>query len=727
MDDELTLAELPVGCSAFITEIEADAAERARLSQLGLTPGTELICRLRAPGGSPVAFSVRGVTLALRDTDCRRIRLKPVDIQTEKTYLLAGNPNVGKSTVFNALTGLKQHTGNWCGKTVAGAAGHCTYRGQRITLIDTPGTCSLRSETAEESAAAEVLQNTPHDCVFCICDATSPERGIRLALELLELGEPVVLAVNLMDEAERQGIRIDRERLSARLGIPVITLTARKRGAAKALLDAAENAVPCRNEPPVRYGAETEDAIRRMTETEDCPRFSAVSALLKKAREHPDAASERTAAEIERALLDTAHRICAEAVRIPPSAGARTRRADTLLTSRLLRIPLMLLLFLLILWLTLTGANYPSKWLSAGCTWLCTAAKAGAETIGLPLWLSGALIDGALRGTGWVVSVMLPPMAIFFPLFTLLEDTGLLPRLAFNADRSFARCRACGKQCLTMAMGFGCNAVGVTECRIIRSRRERLIAVLTNALVPCNGRFPALTAVITCFFARTEHRLYAALLLTALVVLSIAVTLLCSALLSRTLLRGEPSSFVLELPPFRRPQILKVLVRSVLDRTVLVLGRAVTAAAPVSLLIWVLANVQQNGQSLLNLLAGLLSPFGLLLGLDGVILLAFLLGLPANEIVLPVAVTAYLGSSALTDYGSHAALHALLTAHGWTLHTAACFLMLTLFHAPCATTLLTVRKETGSRRLTAAAFLLPAAVGILLTGTLSALLTLCGI
>ncbi|MCR5305385.1 MAG: ferrous iron transport protein B [Oscillospiraceae bacterium] len=727
MDDELTLAELPVGCSAIITEIEADAAERARLSQLGLTAGTELICRLRAAGGSPVAFSVRGVTFALRDTDCRRIRLRAARPKNSRTYLLAGNPNVGKSTVFNALTGLKQHTGNWCGKTVTGAVGHCTYRGQHITLIDTPGTCSLRSETAEESAAAEVLLHTPHDCVFCICDATAPERGIRLALELLECGEPVILAVNLMDEAERQGIRIDRALLSAQLGIPVVTLSARKKGAARALLDAAADTVLPPEKPPLRYSEETEAEICRITGSEHSSRFAAVSALLQKARQNPDAESKRTAAETERVLLDAAHRICAAAVQIPPEAGARTRLADRLLTGPLLRIPLMLLLFLLVFWLTLVGANYPSKWLAAGCSALCAAAKTAAGTIGLPQWLSGALIDGALRGTGWVVSVMLPPMAVFFPLFTLLEDVGLLPRLAFNADRCFARCHACGKQCLTMAMGFGCNAVGVTECRIIQSRRERLIAVLTNALVPCNGRFPALIAVITCFFAGTGHSLRAALLLTVLIALSIAVTLLCSALLSRTVLRGTPSSFVLEMPPFRRPQLLRILVRSVLDRTVFVLGRAVVTAAPVSLLIWVLANCRISEQSLLSLLAGLLNPFGILLGLDGVILLAFLLGLPANEIVLPVAVTAYLGCTALTDYGSYAALHTLLTANGWTLHTAACFLILTLFHAPCATTLLTVRRETGSRRLTAAAFLLPSVVGILLTGGLSALLTLCGL
>ena len=720
MDDELTLAELPVGCSAFITEIEADAVECARLSQLGLTPGTELTCRLRAAGGSPVAFSARGITLALRDADCRRIRLKVRNARSsDRSYLLTGNPNVGKSTVFNALTGLRQHTGNWCGKTVTGAVGHCTYKGCQITLTDTPGTCSLRSETAEESAAAEAILHTPHDCILCICDATAPERGIRLVLELLELGEPVVLGMNLMDAAERQGIRIDTVLLSELLGIPVIVLTARKRGEAKALLDAAEHAGKSTCAERVQYSSTAEEEIKTIKEREHCTRFAAVSRLL--------SSDSAFAGEMMRTLSDAAHSVCEQTVTIPSSAGACSRIADCLLTNRYLRIPLMLGLFLLVIWLSLVGANAPSGLLAAGFSALCRVAHDAAAAAGLPEALSDALIEGVLRGTGWVISVMLPPMAIFFPFFTLAEDIGLLPRLAFNADRCFARCHACGKQCLTMAVGFGCNAVGVTECRIIQSRRERLTAILTNALVPCNGRWPALIAVILCFFAGSGHAFRAALLLAGLCMLSIAVTLLCSALLSRTVLRGEPSSFVLEMPPFRRPQIGKILLRSVLDRTVFVLSRAVITAAPVSLLIWLLANLQIRGETLLSELAELLSPVGMLLGVDGVILMAFLLGLPANEIILPVAVTAYTGCTVLTDYDSYAGLHAILTTHGWTLHTAACFLILMLFHSPCAATLLTVRKETNSRFLTFAAFLIPVITGIVLTAALSAILSLCGI
>lgn len=676
----ISLAELPVGSRGVITDMKVCEKERERLGQLGLIPGTEIVCKMRGAGGSPVAFTVHGVTLALRKETCRNILLN-AEIYT-KTYLLAGNPNVGKSTVFNALTGMKQHTGNWCGKTVTGAEGCFSDRGEQIRLIDTPGTYSLMSRTAEEAAAGEIIQNTPHDCVICVCDATCLERGLCFVLELLALDSRVVLCVNLMDEARKKHIRIDTEQLSAMLDIPVIGVTARKKQTLRPLIEAAAS----------------------------------------------QAAADSGAAEpsTRDALLQRASAIYRKAVRAPENPHRRTDAADRLLTGKWLKIPLMLLLLLVTFWITMVGANVPSALLSQLFSSLCDLVMRSADAVNCPAWLSGALIDGALRGTGWVVSVMLPPMAIFFPLFTLLEDVGILPRIAFNMDSCCAHCRACGKQALTMTMGFGCNAVGVTECRIIESRRERLIAILTNAFVPCNGRFPALLAIVTVFFAGGDAAgsFRAAGIMTLLILLSISVTFAASALLGRTILRGQPSSFVLELPPYRRPQLGKIIIRSVLDRTVFVLGRAVAVAAPVSLLIWIFANLQIHGQSILLHLADILQPLGALIGLDGVILLAFILGLPANEIVLPVAVTAYLGSTTLTDYGSLTALHTLLTAHGWTLLTASCFLIFTLFHAPCATTLLTVYKETGSRRWTFVSWLLPTATGFLLCGIITAIVHL---
>lgn len=728
----ISLAELQVGARGVIREIRADAEARRRFAELGLTPGAAVICRLRGSGGTPVAFTVRGVTLALRRGDCERILLEPEE-RAEAVYLLAGNPNVGKSTVFNALTGLKQHTGNWCGKTVSGAEGFCTERGRRIRLIDTPGTYSLFSRTAEELAACDVITHTPHDCILCICDATAPERGIRLALELMQLHTRAVLGLNLMDEAQAKGIRIDRKRLSSELGIPVVCLTARRRKTVRPLLETAAAQEAADYAAPMDFPEQAEQAVSGLCEMLHCDRFSAICvlsagkdaaarAVLDRCGMTPDALHSA----VSDALTERAAAITELCVRTPQEAGARARRADRILTHRYLKIPLMLGFLLVIFWLTMVGTSLPSELLLRATGALCDTAQSAADAIGCPLWLSGALIGGMLRGTGWVVSVMLPPMAVFFPLFTLLEDIGLLPRIAFNADRSFARCRACGKQCLTMAMGFGCNAVGVTGCRIIESRRERLIAILTNALVPCNGRLPTLLAIITSFFAgnASGSRLRAALMLTALTVLSVCVTMLSSFLLSRTLLRGEPTSFVLELPPYRRPQIMQTVIRSVRDRTLYTLGRAALTAAPVSLLIWLLANIRPGGSSLLLRIAGFLEPAGSLLGLDGVILLAFLLGLPANEIILPVAVTAYLGSSLLTDCGAGEPLYALLTANGWDLHRAGAFLLLLLFHSPCAATLMTVYRETGSKRWTFCAFALPVLAGVTLCLLLNALTVL---
>ena len=737
---EFTLADLPPGASAEI--IAVHGADRNRLLDLGITAGARLRCRMRGASGSPLAFTVHGVTLALRRDVCKQIKLG--ESGSTQTWLLAGNPNVGKSTVFNALTGMKQHTGNWCGKTVSGAEGVFRYDGKRITLIDTPGTYSVLSQSAEEAAAREMLCTVPHDRVICICDAVGLERGLILAQQLAEMDSRTVLCINLIDEAKRRHIEIDTEKLSQLLHIPVAGISARDRRTLPALLEAAAQSPP-QEHPVTPYAEPIETAVAAVSaelpdDTAVSKRWTALHLLIGDCP-FPAALPEETLRRAQESLTETgitpetlriqtaadtvrrAEAVYAECVSAPDIPYQPEETADRLLTGRFLRYPLMLLLLLVTFWITMSGANYPSAMLSEGFTALCAWLHPVFDRAGIPAGISGALIDGILRGTGWVVSVMLPPMAIFFPLFTLLEDIGLLPRIAFNMDACCAKCRACGKQALTMTMGFGCNAVGVTGCRIIGSRRERLTAILTNAFVPCNGRFPAMLAVVTAFFAGTGtgQPLRAALVMTLLILLSVGMSFAASALLGHTVLRGEPSSFVLELPPFRRPQILQILLRSLLDRTVFVLGRAVTVAAPVSLLIWLLANGQIGSQNLMQMLGGWLEPLGSFLGMDGVILLAFVLGLPANETVLPVAVTAYLGNSMLTDYGTSGTLQAILTAHGWTAATALCFLIFTMFHSPCAATLMTIRKETGSLRWTVLAAVLPTAVGMLLCAGIHAL------
>ena len=584
---------------------------------------------------------------------------------------LAGNPNVGKSTLFNALTGLRQHTGNWAGKTVATAKGEYTFEGEEYQLIDLPGTYSLAAHSQEEAVARDYIQSGQADAVVVVCDATCLERNLILVLQVLELTGKVLVCVNLMDEAKRLGVDVDLPALSKRLGVPVVGASAgREQG-----LDDLRQAIA-------------------VLVSADAP-----------------AAPERAPAE----RVTLAERYAAQVVRSAEAGRLRRqRRLDRLLTSKTTGIPLMLLLFGLVIWLTVAGANVPSALLTELFARIGTVLEGWLSPA--PAWLSGLLLDGVYRVTTWVVAVMLPPMAIFFPLFTLLEDLGYLPRVAFVMDHAFQKAKTCGKQCLTMCMSLGCNACGVTGCRIIDSPRERLIAILTSSLVPCNGKFPTLIALITLFFVGGRTGLLASLegaaLLLATLVLGVAGTLACSRLLSATVLKGMPSSFALELPPFRKPRVGQVIVRSMLDRTLFVLGRAVSVAAPAGAVIWLTANVTVGDASLLTHCTGFLDPFARLFGLDGVILMAFILGWPANEIVLPVMLMAYLATGSLVEFDDLTALGQLLTQHGWTWLTACCTMLFSLFHWPCSTTCLTIYKETGSVKWTALAVALPTMMGL---------------
>ena len=600
---------------------------------------------------------------------------------------LAGNPNVGKSTVFNALTNLHQHTGNWPGKTVATARGSYTYHGRTYALVDLPGTYSLRPGSAEEEVTRDYLLSGEADVTLVVADATCLERNLALVLQILEIAWPVVLCVNLLDEAAKKHIEVDLALLQQKLGCPVVGAAARGGQGLDALRQALEDAAL---HPQPRPGGPA-----------PCPEWCAGCGECRAAAAMAQAAG--IAREVVTLDDEKAHR--------------RDRALDRLLTSKATGIPAMLLLLAGVLWLTMVGANIPSELLSRLLMGWQEPLRGALQALNAPWWLEGALVDGMYRTVAWVVSVMLPPMAIFFPLFTLLEDAGYLPRVAFNLDHFFQRSGAHGRQSLTMCMGLGCNACGVMGCRIIQSPRERLIAILTNSFMPCNGRLPTLIALISMFFV-TGSGLWgsvtAAAALMGAIVLAVAMTLWASRLLAATVLQGESSSFSLELPPYRAPQVGQVLVRSIFDRTLFVLGRAVAVAAPAGLLIWAAANVDIGGQSILVRLAGLLQPLGALMGLDGFILLAFLLGFPANEIVVPCILMGYLSTGALTDYGSLAELHGLLSANGWTTATALCALLFTLFHFPCGTTCFTIWRETRSAKWTALAVALPTAVGICL-------------
>ncbi len=400
--------------------------------------------------------------------------------------------------------------------------------------------------------------------------------------------------------------------------------------------------------------------------------------------------------------------ICRKSKKVPWQ-----EKVDRIVISRLFGYPIMLLLLGMIFWITIVGANYPSNLLARILFTFQDVLTQWFLVLGAPDWLHGFLVLGMYRTLAWVVSVMLPPMAIFFPLFTLLEDLGYLSRVAFNLDNAFKKVKACGKQCLTMCMGFGCNAAGVVSARIIDSPRERLLAILTNNFVPCNGRFPTLIAISSIFIAGTAaltQSFIAAGAVILTVLLGIVVTLVVSWGLSLTLLKGQPSSMILELPPYRRPKIGAVIYRSMLDRTLFVLRRAVIIAAPAGAITWVLANVYIGEMSILLHMVAFLDPLARAIGLDGFILLAFILGMPANEIVIPVLLMSYLATGQLTDFTSLAELKTVLVANGWTWLTAINTMLFTLLHWPCGTTLLSIYKETGSKKWTLMGFLLPTVI-----------------
>ena len=587
---------------------------------------------------------------------------------------LAGNPNVGKSTVFNTMTGLRQHTGNWPGKTVTNARGYAVYKEQGYIMVDIPGCYSLQSHSAEEEVARDFICSGVPDAVVVVCDALCLERNLKLVLQIMEQTENVVVCANLMDEAARKHIKLDLKELEKRLGVPVVGTAARD-------------------------GIGIEGIYRAINET------------VKKAADCEHREGEET-----NRIYKTPEEICTGVIEYEDKEYIMPdRKKDMIFTSKITGIPIMILMLFVMFWLTIIGANYPSELLHAAFSLLEEKLMLFFVWLGVPVTIREMVVYGMYRVVAWVVAVMLPPMAIFFPLFTILEDSGYLPRVAFNLDKCFKKCHACGKQALTMCMGLGCNAAGVTGCRIIDSPRERLIAVITNSFIPCNGRFPTLIAIITMFFiggtAGIGNSIAAALILAGLILLGVGVTFMVSWLLSVTVLKGIPSSFALELPAYRRPQVGKVIIRSICDRTMFVLGRAIVAAAPAGIIIWLSANIMINNMTILSYLAGILEPFAGLMGMDGVILLAFILGLPANEIVVPIIIMAYLSQGSLAEIKDMAVLKQLLVDNGWTWITAVSTMLFSLIHWPCATTCLTIRKETGSIKWTLVSFLLPAILG----------------
>lgn len=671
---------------------------------------------------------------------------------------LAGNPNTGKSTIFNSLTGLKQHTGNWPGKTVTNAQGYYNYNNQKYTVVDLPGTYSLLSNSLEEEIARDFICFGNPDVVVVVSDATCLERNLNLALQIIELKKEVVLCVNLIDEASRKKIKIDTNKLSELLGVPIVGTNAREGLGIEELKKCVEKtALGKVNINPIKVNYENyieesineieeeiyktldkninsywlalhllnenkslEESIKKYNDIENYE-FDLLISKVENIRNNILKECNITKLELKDSIVSSiitkAESISKEVVKSQTKEmHSFDRKLDNVLTSRLFGIPIMIGLLGIIFWITIKGANYPSAVLSSMFNMLEGQLTLAFNYINAPDWLHGMLVLGMFRTLGWVISVMLPPMAIFFPIFTLMEDLGYLPRVAFNLDYYFKKACAHGKQALTMCMGFGCNAAGVVACRIIDSPRERLIAIITNNFVPCNGRFPTLIALATIFIAGTHGRfssIKATLAILLAIVLGVYITLLISKLLSKTILKGMPTSFILELPPYRKPQVGKIIVRSIFDRTLFVLGRAIMIAAPAGIVIWVMQNLAINDISILSYCANFLNPFAQIIGLDGYILMAFILGLPANEIVIPILIMSYMSKGALIELESLTELRTLFVNNGWTWLTAVCTMLFSLNHFPCGTTLFTIYKETGSKKWTWYSFIIPTITGII--------------
>ena len=691
----------------------------------------------------------------LLDNDIEALKSK-----CDFTIAIAGNPNVGKSTVFNSLTGLHQHTGNWPGKTVSNASGIATFNNKNFLLVDIPGTYSIMSNSQEEEIARDYICFGNPDCTVVVLDATCLERNLNLVYQILEITNKVVVCVNLLDEAKKKGIEIDLDKLSFTLGVPVVGTIARKKKTLNKLMQSVYEVCTenCSDELfKIEYPESIESAItiveksakellcsslftnyrwislkllegnsKIISSIENYLNINLVdneniSCSVNKAKEILEDNNINISSFkdiIVSTIMYHSEKISLDVIRCKrQNYSVRTNKIDKILTSKLTGIPIMLLFFALIFWITITGANYPSALLTKFFNYIETKLVLLFEHFNSPLWLIDISVFGLYRTLAWIVAVMLPPMAIFFPLFTILEDLGYLPRIAFNLDNFFRKACTSGKQALTMCMGFGCNAAGVVGCRIIDSPRERLVAMLTNNFVPCNGRFPFLITISSIFFASSAlgiwSSIWSTLAVIAVIVIGVIVTLVVSKILSKTILKGMPSSFMLELPPYRTPQFGKILVRSIFDRTLFVLGRAVSIAIPAGIIIWLFANINISGISLLTHVANFLDPFAKLMGLDGYILTAFILALPANEIVLPIILMSYTAGGSLMQIDDLSNISNILISNGWTILTAINVMLFCLMHFPCSTTLITIRKESGSLKWTALAFLIPTFLGII--------------
>ncbi len=666
----------------------------------------------------------------------------------KKIVCLVGNPNTGKSSIFNSLTGMHQHTGNWSGKTVVNAYGEYIHEGDSYGIIDLPGIYSILSYSQEEEVAREFICFGKYDVLVLVCDMTCLERNLNIFFQMRELNNKIIVCLNLYDEAKKKKISVDVKKMEDILGVPIVLTSVRDQIGINELKDKIRDVISMEYEFKKEenyYGEDienkvsfVEDKIKSLVSFKntrwlslrilDSPKsfFNFMEKHLDEEGIHhiyevKDSLDNKDEESLREIIVGKIYKYCRDlkekCVKEVGDKYLRDRKIDDIVTSKKYGIPIMFALLAVVLFITITLSNIPSSMLSSMFNFLEGKLSGLLMFLGFNGVFHDIIVYGVFRITGWVISVMLPPMAIFFPMFTFLEDLGYLPRVAFNMDHLFKKAGCHGKQCLTMCMGFGCNSAGVIGTRIIESKRERLIAIITNNFVPCNGRFPTMIVLSTIFFSVTTNKIVnsivTSLIVTFLVLIGIGVTLLVSFILTKTLLKGEPSSFTLELPPYRRPKLRTILYTSLIDRTVFVLGRAICVAAPFGIIIWGLSNIFINDMSILNYIISFLNPIGNFIGLDGAILAAFFIGIPANEIVMPILLMCYLSSTRLVDFESANSLSIILRENGWTYLTAINTMLFSLLHFPCSTTLWTIKKETGSYKWTFISFLLPTIIAFI--------------
>lgn len=600
---------------------------------------------------------------------------------------LVGNPNVGKSTIFNSLTKMNQHTGNWSGKTVKVAVGKTVLEDNVFTVVDLPGAYSMNSDSKDEMVTSEYIKSCDYSCIVFVVDATNIERNLCFILQALSYCKKAVLCINQIDVAEKENINIDFDELSLQLGIPVVKTSANRKIGINTLKSTISDVA---TEKIKTYEIQ---AIPKLSD------FSDYNEYVNK-------------------IYKYSSKICSLCVKFSENVNHQHSIMDRLLVSKGTGIPIMLLMLAVLFLITVYGANYISELLYSLFTIIESKLVSYSVRLGMNETLKSFIFDGIYTTVTWIVSVMLPPMSIFFPLFSLMEDAGLLPRIAFNMDKMFQKSGTNGKQALTMAMGFGCNACGVTGCRIIESENERAAAIVTNNIIPCNGRLPSLIAVISIFLVTTTSiimdSLYTTFILLSVLFFCVISTLIITKLLRKFIFKGDGSTFILEIPKYKKPQFLKTILYSLKDRALFVLLRAVAVALPAGAVIWTLANIEYNDITLIKHLTDILDPFARFLGIDGVIIMAFILGFPANETVIPIILMSYLSTSTLSEYNSVSELGALLLSNGWDIKTAICFLIICVFHFPCSTTCITIYKETKNIRLTLLSIVIPTAIGLLL-------------